>query len=554
MPLEQPASYASAHGDTLPPRPELRIVLWYSFVAAVWIICSDMVLDSLHNDPIDSVPLQIYKGLKFVVTSAALLLLVLRRSFQHLHQGEHRLREREQRFGFMASGKQFIPIQAHGHWILPWPELRAVLLYTFLASLWIIYSDMALDWLTNDPLDSLQLQTFKGLNFVATTAMLLFIRLRSSFNRWRRAERQLWESEERFQLAGRAASDALWDWTLDANTVWWSDSFYRLFGFNRDDVLPSTESWLTRIHPEDKSRTVAAIEAALRSDRQMWAGEYRFRRKDGTYAFIEDRAYVIRDVSGKAVRVVGGMTDITARKEAEDKLERSRRQLRSLSARLQSLREEERTRIAREIHDELGQTLTGLKMDLRWAEKHLAQESNPSLNPILDKIVEASEMVDATIVSVQRIASELRPGVLEELGLPAALLHEAQRFQERTGVRCRLQTPESIPTLPPEVAMAIFRIFQEALTNVARHAESTEVEVQLVFEAEGLVLRIVDNGKGIQRSNLEDAKSLGLLGMTERARAVGGELTLKPVSPRGTAVNLALPWLSHNTPVLQTNL
>jgi two-component system, NarL family, sensor histidine kinase UhpB len=549
--LRMNPSSAPAHGEMLLPHPELRIVLGYIILASFWIICSDMVLDFLHNDPIDTLPLQVYKGLKFVATTAALLWIVLRRNFRRLHLAERRLRDREERFGYKASGRNATSDAAHAHKLLPLPELRIVLFYVLFASIWIIYSDMALDWLTKDPLDSLQLQTFKGLNFVATTAALLFIGLRRSFNRWRRAERSLRESEERFQLAGRAATDAIWDWTIETNAVWWSASFYRLFDWTPDEVVPTTEAWHTRIHPEDKTRTVAAIEGVLRSDQQMWTGEYRFRRKNGSYAFVEDRAYVIRDAEGKAVRVVGGMTDITARKEAEEKLQRSRRQLRALSTRLQSSREEERTRIAREIHDELGQTLTGLKMDLRWAEKHLASESNQALNPILDRIVEAGELVDSTLASVQRIASELRPRVLEDLGLAAAVQHEAQRFQERTGVICRLKTPESLPTLPPEVAMAVFRIFQEALTNVARHAESTEVEVELVFGADGLVLRITDNGKGIQGFNLEDARSLGLLGMKERAQAVGGEVNFKPVSPHGTVVNLALPLLKQKTSALQ---
>jgi signal transduction histidine kinase len=191
---------------------------------------------------------------------------------------------------------------------------------------------------------------------------------------------------------------------------------------------------------------------------------------------------------------------------------------------------------------------------LRWAEKRLAGQPSPELNPILDKIVEAGELVDSTIASVQRIAAELRPGVLDDLGLTAALRHEARRFEERTGVQCRLQIPASIPTLASEVAMAVFRIFQEALTNVARHAESTVVEVELAYSADGLFLRVADNGKGIQSSNLEDSKSLGLLGMKERARSVGGSLTFNPVAPRGTAVNLVLPVLSPNTPAFQTGL
>jgi signal transduction histidine kinase len=241
------------------------------------------------------------------------------------------------------------------------------------------------------------------------------------------------------------------------------------------------------------------------------------------------------------------MTDITTRKEAERKLDGSRRQLRALSARLQSMREEERARIAREIHDELGQALTALKMDLRWAEKRLGRESSLTLNPILDKIVEAGELVDATIASVQRIAVELRPRVLEDLGLTVAVRHEARRFEQRTGVRCRLQLPEADPMLADEIATSMFRILQEAITNVARHAEATEVEVQLVQEADGLVLRVADNGKGIGPADLEDAKSLGLLGMKERAESLGGEVTFQRGSPRGTVVKLVLPLPSHST-------
>jgi len=431
--------------------------------------------------------------------------------------------------------------------VVPLPELRIVLGYLLCGALWIIYSDMALDWLTDDPLDSLQLQTYKGLNFIITTALLLYLVLRRSFDRWRRAERRLRESEERFEWAGRAATDAIWDWTPATNAVWWSDSFCKLFGYAREEVPATMEAWLTRLHPEDKADTLAAIEAVLHSGRQMWAGEYRFRRRDGTYAFVQDRRYVIRDSGGKPVRVVGGMTDITARKEAEQKVEGSRRQLRALSARLQSLREEERARIAREIHDELGQALTALKMDLRWAEKRLGRESSLALNPILDKIVETGELVDATIASVQRIAAELRPGVLEDLGLTTAVRHEAKRFQERTGVLCRLQLPESEPMLPDEIATSMFRIFQEAITNVARHAEATEVEVQLVREADGLVLRVADNGKGIRPADLEGTKSLGLLGMKERAESLGGEVTFQRGSPRGTVVKLVLPLPSHST-------
>jgi signal transduction histidine kinase len=295
------------------------------------------------------------------------------------------------------------------------------------------------------------------------------------------------------------------------------------------------------IHPEDRDRMIATARKTIDGGGKMWAVEYRYRRKDGSYAWIEGHGYVIRDETGQALRAIGCATDVTARKLAEEKLEGSHRQLRALAARLESLREEERHRIAREIHDDLGQMLTGLKMDLRWAEKRLALESSQTLNPVLDKIVGAGELVDATIGSVQRIARDLRPDVLDTLGLAAALKHEATRWQNRTGIACELSAPEPSPSPPPNVATTVFRIFQEALTNVARHAEATEVQIDLREEDGQIVLRVSDNGKGIRPADVEDTKSLGLLGMKERAEVQGGQVTFQNQAPRGTIVTLCLP-------------
>jgi two-component system sensor histidine kinase UhpB len=425
--------------------------------------------------------------------------------------------------------------------LMPFKELRIVLFYLLGASLWIVYSDIALDRLTRDPNWSAELQTYKGLNFVATTAVLLYLVLRRSFDRWRRAERKFREIEERFEFAGRAATDAIWEWNLATDAVWFSESFYQLFGYSREEVELTTAGVICRVHPEDKDRWKGTILQAIESGDRMWKVEYRFRRKDGGYAFVEGRGYVVRDASGRALRAVGCATDRTASKLAADKLDRSRRQLRSLSARLQSLREEERTRIAREIHDELGQTLTALKMDLRWVERRLAGETAPQLNPVLDRIVEASELADATISSVQKISSELRTSVLEDLGLAAALRQEAQRFQERTGTVCTLRADDLTQTLSRQAATAVFRIFQEALTNIARHAEADAVQIDLNEQAGHLILQVTDNGKGIRPSELEDAKSLGLLGMKERAESLGGEISFRPAVACGTVVTLRVP-------------
>ena len=424
---------------------------------------------------------------------------------------------------------------------MPLPELGITLLYVLVAGLWSVFSDDIFDWVMGGPMESPALQAMKGINFVLTSGVVLYLVVRRSFYNRRRAEETSRLSQERFEAVALATTDAIWDYNLDTEVVWWSDGVAKLFGYRPEDVSTRVDWWRERLHPDDRERVLAAIREVADGGGQMWNGHYRFRRQDGSYAVVMDHGYIVRDAAGKPVRIVGGITDITERQRAEEAVESSRHQLRALSARLQSLREEERTRIAREIHDELGQTLTALKMDLRWVEKRLPRESGSELNPVLDKVVEASELADATIASVQRISSELRPSVLEDLGLSAALRHEAQRFQERTGIPCKLSAPDMLSALSRQVATAVFRIFQEALTNVVRHAEAKEVQAQLSEEGGQLVLKITDNGKGIRSADLDDPKSLGLLGMKERAELLGGEVTFQPGAHGGTVVTLRIP-------------
>jgi len=382
---------------------------------------------------------------------------------------------------------------------------------------------------------------------VILTAVPLYFLLFRAYHRRRRSIVRAREFGERFELAARAASDAIWDWNLRTNEMWWSDGFENLFGFAKEELEPTVESWTRRLHPEDKERSVAGIYRVINSGGRVWSDEYRFRRKDGSYAIVHDRGFVIHDAGGKPIRMVGGMTDVTARKEAEAQLDQSRRQMRALSARLESLREEERTRISREIHDELGQLLTGLKMDLRWVERKLTDSASPELNPIIDRVVAATEVADQTIESVQKIAAELRPGVLDNFGLATAIKYESQRFSERSGIASSAHLPEDKPEIDPGVATAVFRIFQETLTNVARHADATEVEINLRQEHDELVLQVQDNGQGISPEALANPRSLGLAGMKERAVQVNGTITFARGEKGGTVVTLRVPQSAHDT-------
>ncbi len=233
----------------------------------------------------------------------------------------------------------------------------------------------------------------------------------------------------------------------------------------------------------------------------------------------------------------------------EIQVKNSREQLRRLSAHLQSAREEERTRIAREIHDELGQALTGLKMDLSWLAKKM-QKTDENSDKIQQKIATMVSLIDSTISTVRKISSELRPGVLDYLGLPAAIEWQAQEFQNRTGTKCLIEKLPSEIEISNDVSTAIFRIFQETLTNITRHAEATEVNVLLNFTEDEISLEVKDNGKGIPQEEIENRKSFGLLGMEERAALFNGRFEIFASNP-GTTVSVKIPLIDSKLKPLE---
>jgi signal transduction histidine kinase len=218
-------------------------------------------------------------------------------------------------------------------------------------------------------------------------------------------------------------------------------------------------------------------------------------------------------------------------------LEDSQLQLRKLSHSLQSIREDEKTRIAREVHDELGQMLTALKMELFCFEKDL--QSNPGC--LNEKVESMGGLIDTTINSVRRIATELRPQILDVCGLVDAIKWQAQAYQNRTGIRCKLNLAESEVKLNKNLSTSLFRIFQEALTNVARHAKATEIEIALQFEPDDLIMTIQDNGIGIDPEQLHNSDSLGLLGIRERINFWKGRLIINGEPHTGTTLKTYIP-------------
>jgi PAS domain S-box-containing protein len=240
---------------------------------------------------------------------------------------------------------------------------------------------------------------------------------------------------------------------------------------------------------------------------------------------------------GDVIGIVEDFKDISERKRTEKELIQSRRQLRELASHLESAREMERTRIAREIHDELGQSLTALKMELHWCLKRIPKD-NPEL---LEKAKTLPALVDANVHLVQRISSELRQGLLDHLGLSAAMEWQTGQFQERTGIPCDIICEPNDIVLDHTRSTALFRIFQETLTNVVRHADATRVEIVLREKDGGVELTVTDNGKGITEQEIADPKSFGLMGIKERVYSLGGIVTISGSKDKGTTVRVSVP-------------
>jgi len=308
--------------------------------------------------------------------------------------------------------------------------------------------------------------------------------------------------------------------------------FARFLGASLQSVIGSSMQDL--VWPDDRVTLNALLQcAAQRSCR----GEVRLQSRKGPPLPVHLSLNPLRLDGTRAVCLIA--SDLSETKRAEQELRASSEELRSLAAHLLTVREEERAMISREVHDELGQSLTAVKLDLAWLAKRLPRENGE----MLERIRSTRQLAEGLIQDVRRISTELRPGILD-MGLAAAAEWQVQEFQARTGIRCnlRLLTRE---VFAPDVSTALFRILQESLTNVARHAKATRVEVVLQKQRDRLVLWMRDNGRGFDQADPSLSKSLGLLGMRERAAILGGQVKISSAPGKGTTVAAWIPFPSQ---------
>lgn len=251
--------------------------------------------------------------------------------------------------------------------------------------------------------------------------------------------------------------------------------------------------------------------------------------------FLNITAHLI-DYDDKRVSLVL-LDDITEKLKAEKGLLASYTQLKKLTAHLQIVREEERTRIAREIHDELGQQLTVLKMDASWISRRIAADDKS----IAEKLAGMIGLIDDTVKTVRRISSDLRPGILDDMGLIPALEWQGEEYAKRTGIKWHFSTNINDIVLDPDISTNIFRIFQEALTNIIRHSLATRVETIVEKKNESLTIIVKDNGQGFDVHRLRNRASWGIVGMKERAAFINSELKIDSEKQKGTILTLVVP-------------
>lgn len=349
----------------------------------------------------------------------------------------------------------------------------------------------------------------------------------------KKAEEQVRSSEQKYKLLFESNPQPMWMFDLPAyNIIDVNDAAAEQYGYTKQEFISLSATDLRP--PEDVSKFLKYLNTDFRLGVHH-GGVWRHKRKNGDIIYVEILSHDIV-YEGKQVRLILA-NNITDKYIAEEKLKESYEAIRELTGHIQNIREEERSHIAREIHDELGQQLTVLKMDVSWLNKKVGHSDEVVMN----KLKSLAEMLDGTVKTVRRISSELRPSLLDDLGLVAAIDWHLKEFGQRSGIETVFNEPEHDLYIPEKFKTGLYRIFQESLTNVARHSVASAVKVVLQEKDSYLVLSIEDNGKGFDMEKAKDRRTLGILGMKERSMMMGGVYEISSQPGKGTIITVSVP-------------
>lgn len=360
----------------------------------------------------------------------------------------------------------------------------------------------------------------------------------------KKAEEKIASTIDQLKLSQKIAHIGYWEIDLVHKTNYWSDEMFALFERPSNGKVLELNAFFEQIHPEDKQFVMDIFNDTLSHKKASERFEFRFIRKDGSVRYMLATGELVTDKKGTPVRINGTTQDITDLKNIQLEINKTSEQLQELTTHLQTIREEERKRIGRELHDELGQQLTAMKMDLAWINKKTSEDS-----PVVkEKLKGVLELLDGSNVALRKILNELRPTILDDHGLLDAMQWHSKQFTANTGIPLELITAERELNLPEQVSTCLFRIFQEALTNITRYAEANKVVTYIQIADNHIDVTIEDNGKGFdpEAEHPKSRQPYGILGMKERVRALRGEFELVSVIGKGTKIHVRLPLIKIN--------
>jgi PAS domain S-box-containing protein len=327
------------------------------------------------------------------------------------------------------------------------------------------------------------------------------------------------------------------EWGIDRTITSWSPRAENIFEWTETEAVGKTIDDLNLVYKEDGPEVSETIRSLLIDGKNRLNSLNRNNTKSGKVIYCEWNNSILRDVNGRPTSCMSFVQDVSEQKKTELALIESENDLRNLSAHLQNIREEERANIAREIHDELGERLTGIRLDISWIEKKIS----PSNKSLLKKFPPLLNLVDNTIKTVRKISTELRPSILDDFGLVEALEWQVAEFEKRTGINCRFLSSISDNNYDKKISITLFRILQESLTNVLRHASAKNISVQLLKKDNILELSITDDGIGIDAKTVKGKQTLGLIGMKERVFMVRGKYSITSEKDKGTSILVSVP-------------